>query len=75
MAANRIADVTGFPRGTVRRRLKLLAARGWVEQAADGGLAFVVRDGVAPERANRAALDRRRIDRGAGLIAALRSLQ
>lgn len=75
MAASRIADVTGVPRETVRRKLKLLAARGWIEQLADGGWALVVRDGAAPARADLAALDQRSMDRGARLIAALRSLQ
>jgi hypothetical protein len=75
MAASRIADVTGVPRETVRRKLKLLAARGWIEQGADGGWTLVVRDGAAPARADLAALDERSMDRAARLFAALRSLQ
>ncbi len=75
MAASRIADVTGVPRETVRRKLKLLAAHGWIEQGADGGWMLVVRDGAAPARADLAELDQRSMDRAARLIAALRSLQ
>jgi hypothetical protein len=74
MAASRIADVTGVPRETVRRKLKLLAARGWIEQGAGGAWTLVVRNGAAPARADLAALDQRSMDRAARLFAALRSL-
>ncbi len=75
MAASRIADVTGVPRETVRRKLKLLAARGWIEQSDEGGWTLMVRDGAAPARADLAELDQRSMDRAARLIAALQSFQ
>jgi DNA-binding transcriptional ArsR family regulator len=34
--AKRLADVTGIPRETVRRKLERFRARGWVEQDRDG---------------------------------------
>lgn len=36
ISASRIADVTGIPRQTVRRKLLVLQARGWVAQRATG---------------------------------------
>jgi hypothetical protein len=75
MAASRIADVTGVPRETVRRKLRLLAARGWIEQGADGGWALLVRDGVSLARADLGDLDARGVNRAARLLASLRALR
>jgi len=36
ITASRLADVTGIPRETVRRKLKLLEARGLIAQRSDG---------------------------------------
>ena len=36
ITASRLADVTGIPRETVRRKLSLLEARGWIAKRTDG---------------------------------------
>jgi DNA-binding transcriptional ArsR family regulator len=36
ITASRLADVTGIPRETVRRKLSLLEARGWIAKRPDG---------------------------------------
>ncbi|MGD8347058.1 MAG: hypothetical protein PVI83_07410 [Lysobacterales bacterium] len=45
-----IADGTGIPRETVRRKIKCLMARGWIEKESDGTLAVTARaaDELAP---------------------------
>jgi DNA-binding MarR family transcriptional regulator len=41
ITASRLADVTGIPRETVRRKLKLLEARGWIARRPDGAVYLV----------------------------------
>ena len=41
ITASRLADVTGIPRETVRRKLKLLEARGWIARRPDGAVHIV----------------------------------
>jgi DNA-binding MarR family transcriptional regulator len=41
ITASRLADVTGIPRETVRRKLKLLEARGWIARRPDGAFYLV----------------------------------
>lgn len=36
MTASRLADVTGIPRETVRRKLRLFEENGWIRQGEDG---------------------------------------
>jgi len=43
ITASRLADVTGIPRETVRRKLKLLQEHGWIAQQLDGAW-YVVTD-------------------------------
>lgn len=50
ISASRIADVTGIPRQTVRRKLAKLQNRGWVAPKASGLWILAVRDGVALAR-------------------------
>jgi len=52
-----IADGTGIPRETVRRKINRLIARGWIEKETDGTLAVTSRavDELAP--ATRATFD------------------
>lgn len=76
ITASRLADVTGIPRETVRRKLALLRDRGWIEQAADGSWSILASaDGLdVPARRDLAEQDlgvRRRVAR---LVAALEDL-
>ena len=59
-----IAEVTGIPRETVRRKLEALARRGWVERDADG-LWHIKPDGPNTVSARRDLIDidRRQMDR------------
>jgi hypothetical protein len=73
--ASRIADVTGIPRETVRRKLKALRNRGWISQG-DDRLWRVVADvdGVGtPVRRDLGSVDERILPRIARLVADLES--
>lgn len=72
ISASRLSDVTGIPRQTVRRKLLLLAQRGWVEQTELGAwlLTKAGRDPVA--RADLADVYSRGTDRLVALVKALR---
>jgi hypothetical protein len=75
ISASRLADVTGIPRETVRRKLSLLRDRGWVVQGLDG-LWSLVDDGdelESPVRRDLAALDGRGRLRVARLVARLQA--
>jgi hypothetical protein len=72
--ASRIADVTGLARETVRRKLGLLADRGWVEQNERRGWQLVGPADGTRARRDLNALDRRAIARLAKLFAALEPL-
>jgi hypothetical protein len=74
MATARIADVTGIPRETVRRKLADLEARGWIARDADGKWGIARVDGHAPARDALAELDRRGVARVAKLYTVLRDL-
>jgi CRP-like cAMP-binding protein len=74
--ASRIADVTGIPRQTVRRKLLAMKARGWIRQDDDGRWRIVAEtDGVTtPVRRDLAEFDRRAMARIARLVADLEEL-
>lgn len=72
--ASRIADVTGIPRETVRRKLALLEERGWIEQTASQSWKLVVSGQKSKVYGDLAALDARGIARAARFLAALRQL-
>jgi DNA-binding MarR family transcriptional regulator len=74
ISASRIADVTGIPRPTVRRKLAKLGKRGWIEQNADKSWKLVITDGKSPAGRDLADLDAFGIEGAAGLMAALRPL-
>jgi DNA-binding MarR family transcriptional regulator len=74
ISASRLADVTGIPRQTVRRKLAALAARGWIEQNGSAAWRLSLVDGDAPARCDLADIDRRAIRRAAGLFANLEAL-
>jgi hypothetical protein len=74
ITASRIADVTGIPRETVRRKLGILEGKGWIRRNPDGSLRLVVEDGAAPARADLAAVDARAIERVARLFRDLETI-
>jgi DNA-binding MarR family transcriptional regulator len=74
ISASRLADVTGIPRQTVRRKLQALADKGWVEQRPDGQWAIRLVNGMSPAAGDLHDLDRRGIARIARLTAELRRL-
>jgi hypothetical protein len=71
IAAARIADVTGIPRETVRRKLAALERRKWVVQAGDGGWRLATAQGVATVLEDLAEIDRRSMQRVARMVAEL----
>lgn len=74
IGASRIADVTGIPRQTVRRKLASLAERGWVET--DGAASWRLRivESSAPARHDLSEVDRRKMRRLAELYANLEAV-
>ena len=71
ITASRLADVTGIPRETVRRKLTLLERRGWIEKTREGAWRLVMEDGSAPARSDLQGLDGRTTRRFAELAASL----
>jgi hypothetical protein len=71
MSALRIADVTGIPRESVRRKLKRLADRGWITQDPTKGWGMAGTFDVTPARIDLGDLDRRGLERLGKLMAAL----
>lgn len=73
ITASRLADVTGIPRETVRRKLAILERKGWVSRGADGGWSLIADpDGKdLPVRRDHAAFDQRARMRVAQLVAML----
>lgn len=74
ISASRLADVTGIPRETVRRKLALLERRGWIVRSEVSGWRLAV-DGVdVPARSALSGLDERAIERVARLFADLETI-
>jgi predicted transcriptional regulator len=74
IAASRIADITGIPRQTVRRKLAALEDRGWVVRNAEGAFRIAVKDGQATAKTDLSELDARSLDRVARLFRDLETL-
>lgn len=74
ITASRIADVTGIPRQTVRRKLMLLEKRGWIERSPASAWSLVMHGQDAPARLDLAAVDQRAIARIARLFAELETI-
>jgi DNA-binding MarR family transcriptional regulator len=74
ITASRIADASGIPRETVRRKLAKLADRGWVQKETGGAWSLVMIDSAARARDGLSDLDSRAIARVAGLHARLHTL-
>jgi len=66
--ASRIADITGIPRQTVRRKLATLVARGWVVRDAAGAYRIASVEGVSHVRRELSEPDRRAMYRIARLF-------
>lgn len=71
MSASRISDVTGLPRETVRRKLDVLATRGWIEQCPDRSWRIAVSDGKTKVRNDLDGLNARGLRRLARLYSSL----
>jgi predicted transcriptional regulator len=73
ISASRLADVTGIPRATVRRKLTALEQRGWLVRV---GSAWRLRtlDGTTQARRDLEALDARGIKRVARFVARVEPL-
>ena len=74
MSASRIADVTGLPRETVRRKLDALSEQGWAEQGPDRRWRIAAVDGTSTLRHDLRDLDERGLQRLARLYANLSPL-
>ena len=74
ITASRIADITGIPRETARRKLEALRRRGWVLRNPDGSWRLNVVDGVAAARTDLAEIDDRGVERVARFYRDLESL-
>jgi predicted transcriptional regulator len=71
ISATRLADITGIPRQTVRRKLMALERRGWAVQTADQTWCLTVRDDGASVRSDLADTDARAMARIARLFVEL----
>lgn len=76
VSASRLADVTGIPRESVRRKLARMEERGWIAQAADGGWFILADESGTDTRVRRdlAEVDLRSRRRVARLVADLEAL-
>lgn len=68
ISASRLADVTGIPRQTVRRKLAALERRGWIERDESSAYRLALRNGIAAARIDLEAIDQRAISRVARLF-------
>ncbi|MEQ9260532.1 MAG: helix-turn-helix domain-containing protein [Roseovarius sp.] len=73
-SASRIADVTGIPRQTVRRKLASLDERGWIQRNEDSTYRLVVAEGEAAARRDLSDIDQRALQRVARLFTDLEKL-
>jgi DNA-binding MarR family transcriptional regulator len=66
--ASSIAEVTGIPRQTVRRKIDDLERKGWIEKNSSGGWQIAVRDQGTPVKQDLSALEARSIARLGRLV-------
>ncbi len=71
ISASRIADVSGIPRQTVRRKLAELERLGWIEQTSDRSWRMCTDASGTPAQRDLQQLDRRAIGRVAKLYVEL----
>jgi len=74
IAASRIADVTGIPRETVRRKLAALKTKGWVEQTSSSAWRLVVDAQRVPARVDLDDVNERALTRISRLFAEFETL-
>lgn len=74
ISASRLADVTGIPRETVRRKLALLERRGWIVRSPPAGWRLAVDGDDVPARTALSDLDERAIERVARLFTDLETI-
>ena len=74
ISASRLADVTGIPRETIRRKLVLLERRGWIVRSEVSGWRLAVDGDEVPARSALSDLDERTIERVARLFADLETI-
>jgi hypothetical protein len=74
MSASRIADVSGIPRETVRRRLTALERKGWLVRSGEAAWLLAVEGGKAAARADLEVVDRRAMVRLARLFSDFEAL-
>jgi DNA-binding MarR family transcriptional regulator len=74
IAASRIADVTGIPRETVRRKLSALQRKGWIEKSPASAWRLVVNNDSVPARVDLNEPNERAIVRISRLFAELETL-
>lgn len=72
--ASRVADVSGIPRETVRRKLDWLVERGWLVRNEDSSFRLLVDRGEAPARRDLSDLDKRAVERVARLFRDLENI-
>jgi DNA-binding GntR family transcriptional regulator len=73
-SASRIADITGIPRQTVRRKLAALEERGWILRNKDGSCRLAHRDGQTAAKRDLSDIDRRALRRVARLFVDIEAL-
>lgn len=71
LSASRLSDVSGIPRQTVRRKLAILAERGWIEETSPGSWRLKMAGHGSVARTDLAGLDRRNIQRMARFVSGL----
>lgn len=75
ISSTRLADVTGLPRETVRRKLVRMSTRNWVTQTDEGGWKLRLNEqGQSFAGLALAAVDRRGIERLAHMFTALNAI-
>ncbi len=74
ITASRLADVSGIPRQTVRRKLKSLETRGWIERSSGSSWMLTVIDGHSAVHQELRELDDRAVARVAKLYLNLEKL-
>jgi hypothetical protein len=74
ISASRIADITGIPRQTVRRKLEALEGRGWIIRDADGSCRLASSNGATVVKRDLSEIDCRALLRVARLYVDLESI-
>lgn len=68
ISASSLSEILGIPRETVRRKLEWLRQKGWIEKDESASWRLVIAQGEAMARRDLMELDRRGMDRLAGVV-------